>query len=74
MHSGCHVTENFPFCDGSHRKESGLKKYNTFLLEKNAGLKSTVAALEKSKRRLTWLACGSATVLVAVVVASLLKK
>lgn len=35
----CRQSDSLPFCDGQHRKEKGLKKYNEFLLKKNTELK-----------------------------------
>ncbi|KAJ3357231.1 hypothetical protein HDU83_008044 [Entophlyctis luteolus] len=43
---GCKLTDNAPFCDGTHRKEKGLKKYNEFLLKKNSELQGE---LQKAK-------------------------
>lgn len=37
---GCKYTHNEQgFCDGTHRKEEGIKKYNEFLLKANNKLK-----------------------------------
>jgi hypothetical protein len=37
---GCKYTHNEQgFCDGTHRKEEGVKKYNEFLLKANNKLK-----------------------------------
>lgn len=37
---GCKLTKNQQgFCDGTHRKEEGIKKYNEFLLKANNKLK-----------------------------------
>ncbi|KAG2198772.1 hypothetical protein INT47_010558 [Mucor saturninus] len=37
---GCKLTGNAQgFCDGTHRKEAGIKKYNEFLLKANHQLK-----------------------------------
>jgi CDGSH-type Zn-finger protein len=35
----CRTSDSLPFCDGNHRKEKGIKKYNEFLLMKNTELK-----------------------------------
>ncbi|KAI8335590.1 iron-binding zinc finger CDGSH type-domain-containing protein [Blakeslea trispora] len=38
---GCKYTHNEQgFCDGTHRKEEGIKKYNEFLLKANNKLKA----------------------------------
>ena len=38
---GCKYTHNEQgFCDGTHRKEEGIKKYNEFLLKANNKLKT----------------------------------
>ncbi|KAI8072185.1 uncharacterized protein B0P05DRAFT_473677 [Gilbertella persicaria] len=38
---GCKYTHNEQgFCDGTHRKEEGIKKYNEFLLKANSKLKT----------------------------------
>ncbi|KAL1936253.1 hypothetical protein VTP01DRAFT_387 [Rhizomucor pusillus] len=37
---GCKFTHNENgYCDGTHRKEEGIKKYNEFLLKSNSNLK-----------------------------------
>ncbi|KAJ3079062.1 hypothetical protein HK102_004054, partial [Quaeritorhiza haematococci] len=43
---GCKLTENAPFCDGTHRQEKGIKKYNEFLLKKNTDLQTQLAKTE----------------------------
>jgi hypothetical protein len=43
-----YLLTNLPFCDGAHRKEKGIKKYNEFLLKSNTDLKASVE-LEKKK-------------------------
>ncbi|TPX34732.1 hypothetical protein SmJEL517_g02719 [Synchytrium microbalum] len=44
---GCKLTGNAPFCDGTHRQEAGVKRYNEFLLKKNTELKAKLESSEK---------------------------
>ncbi|KAI9271804.1 iron-binding zinc finger CDGSH type-domain-containing protein [Phascolomyces articulosus] len=45
---GCKYTHNKDgFCDGTHRKEEGIKKYNEFLLKANSKLTDEKAQLKK---------------------------
>ncbi|KAG2227530.1 hypothetical protein INT45_002215 [Circinella minor] len=44
---GCKYTHNKDgFCDGTHRKEEGIKKYNEFLLKANGKLKDEAEQLK----------------------------
>lgn len=36
------------FCDGTHRKEEGIRKYNEFLLKANSALKEEQEKLKVS--------------------------
>lgn len=45
----CRQSANLPFCDGAHKRENGVKKYNEFLLKSNNALKEE---LEKTKKAL----------------------
>ena len=45
----CRQSANLPFCDGAHKQEKGVKKYNEFLLKSNNALKEE---LEKTKKAL----------------------
>lgn len=40
------------FCDGTHRKEEGIKKYNEFLLKANGALKQEKENAQIEKERL----------------------
>ncbi|KAI8978421.1 hypothetical protein BDB01DRAFT_726387 [Pilobolus umbonatus] len=48
---GCKWTHNEEgFCDGTHCKEEGLRKYNEFLLKSNNKLKTDLEAAERKQR------------------------
>jgi hypothetical protein len=81
---GCKYTHNEQgFCDGTHRKEEGIKKYNEFLLKANNKLKSekeemikTTADLElqlaeaQRKQKIAHTIAGLSTVLIIIGVAA----
>lgn len=48
---GCKYTHNEQgFCDGTHRKEEGIKKYNEFLLKANSKLKDEIAQAQRKQK------------------------
>lgn len=63
---GCKETEDpLGFCDGTHRKEKGLKKYTQHLLKINSELKEKLDQKEKKINKLhicAWT-CGSLSLL-----------
>ncbi|CDS08406.1 hypothetical protein LRAMOSA09769 [Lichtheimia ramosa] len=67
---GCKYTHNPEgFCDGTHRKEEGIRKYNEFLLKANNKLKEenetlkTKAQLAANKQNMLYVALATATVI-----------
>ncbi|ORZ00395.1 hypothetical protein BCR43DRAFT_529446 [Syncephalastrum racemosum] len=50
---GCKYThDQNGFCDGTHRKEEGIKKYNEFLLKANNALKQEKEDAQAEKKHL----------------------
>ncbi|KAJ8659468.1 hypothetical protein O0I10_004833 [Lichtheimia ornata] len=68
---GCKYTHNADgFCDGTHRKEEGIRKYNEFLLKANNKLKEenealkTKAQLAANKQSMLYVALAAAGMIV----------
>lgn len=67
---GCKYTHNEQgFCDGTHRKEEGIRKYNEFLLKANSKLKTDLAQAQR-KQKAANIVAGLSVALIAVGIAA----
>ncbi|GAA5809779.1 hypothetical protein MFLAVUS_003192 [Mucor flavus] len=67
---GCKYTHNEQgFCDGTHRKEEGIRKYNEFLLKANSKLKTDLAQAQ-SKQKAANIVAGLSVALIAAGIAA----
>ncbi|KAI8095377.1 hypothetical protein BDF21DRAFT_328985 [Thamnidium elegans] len=67
---GCKYTHNEQgFCDGTHRKEEGIRKYNEFLLKANSKLKTDLAQAQR-KQKTANIVAGLSVALIAVGIAA----